>query len=372
MKLRPLPYAPMLNLRKMASFSLTEEDVLRCCHSKCFAKELASASPFSDLHHTIQSTRRIWFNKVVPLPPSSLLSITLADPFLHLLILQIDVARWSHPYHSPVFSLKVETLKIQNSLVAPMSHFGRSGSPDIKDTYSLLPTIKKPTAIVDEALATYSRCCSTADIFGLSDQLRINRRFWQPFDLQQRPSYVVSQQRSLRIGTTADDLFPLFDRYRKVIDVFIPRDRRTGDSRGFAFVREFIMSTMHWGYLDARNLAGIYYEQSQLDMAILHYKQAINSVLTLSKLTIICNMMSVAASFYKATLAVTTGISAPFNNLATIYKQQTAADGLVNRGNTFKEIGRVTEAIQDYTRAVNIRPTMPEAHANLASAYKDK
>ncbi|KAG6536263.1 hypothetical protein ZIOFF_001314 [Zingiber officinale] len=116
-----------------------------------------------------------------------------------------------------------------------------------------------------------------------------------------------------------------------------------------------------------------------------------------------CNMMSVAASFYKATLAVTTGISAPFNNLAILYKQQilgstyiatllvqpllpawifnhenccfllvqTDADGLVNRGNTFKEIGRVTEAIQDYIRAVNIRPTMPEAHANLASAYKD-
>ncbi|KAG6532167.1 hypothetical protein ZIOFF_006005 [Zingiber officinale] len=84
-----------------------------------------------------------------------------------------------------------------------------------------------------------------------------------------------------------------------------------------------------------------------------------------------CNMMSVVASFYKATLAVTTGISAPFNNLAIIYKQQTDADGLVNRGNTFKEIGRVTEAIQDYIRAVNIRPTILEAHANLSSAYKD-
>ncbi|KAG6492520.1 hypothetical protein ZIOFF_047483 [Zingiber officinale] len=119
---------------------------------------------------------------------------------------------------------------------------------------------------------------------------------------------------------------------------------------------------------------------------------------------IIGNMMSVAASFYKATLAVTTGISAPFNNLAIIYKQQilgstyiatllvqpllpawifnhenccfllvqTDADGLVNRGNTFKEIRRVTEAIQDYICAVNIRPTMPEAHANLASTYKDR
>ncbi|KAG6501592.1 hypothetical protein ZIOFF_041475 [Zingiber officinale] len=88
------------------------------------------------------------------------------------------------------------------------------------------------------------------------------------------------------------------------------------------------------------NLASIYYEQSQLDMAILHYKQAIN-----------CD-----STFIEA-----------YNNCSS----QTAANGLVNTGNTFKEIGRVTETIQDYMRAVNIRPTMPEAHANLASAYKD-
>ncbi|KAG6515358.1 hypothetical protein ZIOFF_025770 [Zingiber officinale] len=154
------------------------------------------------------------------------------------------------------------------------------------------------------------------------------------------------------------------------------------------------MSTMHWGYLDTGNLVGIYYEQSQLDMAILHYKQAINydstfieaynnlscfalqpnhpqALSILGNIYMDCNMMSVVASFYKATLAVTTGISAPFNNLA-IATGRTAADGLVNRGNTFKEIGRVTEAIQDYIRAVNIRPTVPEAHANLASAYKDR
>lgn len=49
-----------------------------------------------------------------------------------------------------------------------------------------------------------------------------------------------------------------------------------------------------------------------------------------------------------------------------------AADALVNRGNTFKEIGRVTEAIQDYMHAITFRPTMAEAHANLASAYKDR
>lgn len=49
-----------------------------------------------------------------------------------------------------------------------------------------------------------------------------------------------------------------------------------------------------------------------------------------------------------------------------------AADALVNRGNTCKESGRVNEAIQDYLRAINIRPAMAEAHANLASAYKDR
>ena len=48
-----------------------------------------------------------------------------------------------------------------------------------------------------------------------------------------------------------------------------------------------------------------------------------------------------------------------------------AADGLVHRGNTLKEAGRVSEAIQDYLQAVAIRPTMAEAHANLAYAYKD-
>ncbi|XP_041018563.1 serine/arginine-rich splicing factor SC35-like isoform X2 [Juglans microcarpa x Juglans regia] len=63
-----------------------------------------------------------------------------------------------------------------------MSHFGRAGPPDIRDTFSLLVL-------------------------------------------------------NITFRTTADDLFPLFDKYGKVVDVFIPRDRRTGESRGFAFVR---------------------------------------------------------------------------------------------------------------------------------------
>ncbi|XP_062173190.1 serine/arginine-rich splicing factor SC35-like [Alnus glutinosa] len=52
-----------------------------------------------------------------------------------------------------------------------MSHFGKSGPPNIRDTYSLLVL-------------------------------------------------------NITFRTTADDLFPLFDKYGKVIDVFIPRDQR--------------------------------------------------------------------------------------------------------------------------------------------------
>ncbi|CAL5189628.1 unnamed protein product [Lathyrus oleraceus] len=63
-----------------------------------------------------------------------------------------------------------------------MSHFGRSGPPDISDTYSLLVL-------------------------------------------------------NITFRTTPDDLFPLFDKYGKVVDIFVPKDRRTGESRGFAFVR---------------------------------------------------------------------------------------------------------------------------------------
>lgn len=44
------------------------------------------------------------------------------------------------------------------------------------------------------------------------------------------PSPFLSQSLMLAfvllLGTTADDLFPLFDKYGKVVDVFIPRDRR--------------------------------------------------------------------------------------------------------------------------------------------------
>ncbi|KAJ7978209.1 Tetratricopeptide repeat (TPR)-like superfamily protein [Quillaja saponaria] len=177
------------------------------------------------------------------------------------------------------------------------------------------------------------------------------------------------------------------------------------------------------------NLASTYYEQGQLDLAILHYKQAVSidpkfleaynnlgnalkdvgrveeavqcynqclalqsnhpqALTNLGNIYMEWNMVAAAASYYKATLSVTTGLSAPFNNLAIIYKQQgnytdaiscynevlridpLAADGLVNRGNTYKEIaykdsGHVEAAMNSYKKALLLRSDFPEATCNL-------
>ncbi|XP_039022462.1 uncharacterized protein LOC120154902, partial [Hibiscus syriacus] len=78
------------------------------------------------------------------------------------------------------FSLQT-VLHFPFPLSIPKIHFGRSGPPDITDTYSLLVL-------------------------------------------------------NITFRTTADDLFPLFDKYGKVVNIFIPKDRRTSDSCGFAFV----------------------------------------------------------------------------------------------------------------------------------------
>ena len=42
---------------------------------------------------------------------------------------------------------------------------------------------------------------------------------------------------NLTFRTTVDELEPIFEAYGKVGDIFIPRQRETGRSRGFAFVR---------------------------------------------------------------------------------------------------------------------------------------
>ncbi|KAL2635885.1 hypothetical protein R1flu_007364 [Riccia fluitans] len=102
-----------------------------------------------------------------------------------------------------------------------MSHFGRAGPPDIRDTYSLLVL-------------------------------------------------------NITFRTSADDLYPLFDRYGKVVDIFIPRDRRTGESRGFAFVRYKHAEEAQKAIerLDGRNVDGrdmvVQYAKYGRDMESIH------------------------------------------------------------------------------------------------------
>eukprot|EP00871_Galdieria_phlegrea_P003788 jgi/Galph1/440/GphlegSOOS_G5279.1 len=42
---------------------------------------------------------------------------------------------------------------------------------------------------------------------------------------------------NISFRTGPNDLTPLFDKYGEVVDCYIPRNRRNGNSRGFAFVR---------------------------------------------------------------------------------------------------------------------------------------
>lgn len=48
----------------MTTLSREEEDILHCCGSKKFAKEMAFACRFADVHHAFRVARDIWFNKV--------------------------------------------------------------------------------------------------------------------------------------------------------------------------------------------------------------------------------------------------------------------------------------------------------------------
>ena len=59
-----------------------------------------------------------------------------------------------------------------------------------------------------------------------------------------RPPSDVDRMTSLRVGNlpfkaSAGDLQPLFEKYGDVGDVYIPLERGSGRSRGFAFVRYY-------------------------------------------------------------------------------------------------------------------------------------
>lgn len=95
-----------------------------------------------------------------------------------------------------------------------MSHFGRSGPPDISDTYYLL--------ILNISFRKSSDIHVTCAIIVLNF-------FGAPLVML---SIYFSREKNRQCldcvyaGTTADDLFPLFDKYGKVVDIFIPKDRR--------------------------------------------------------------------------------------------------------------------------------------------------
>lgn len=87
-----------------------------------------------------------------------------------------------------------------------MSHFGRSGPPDIKDTFSLL------------VLNITFRTLNSGLFFIV---LLFLLFLFNSTDIRLMWLLHVSL-----LGTSADDLYPLFIKYGKVVDIFIPRDRR--------------------------------------------------------------------------------------------------------------------------------------------------
>jgi splicing factor, arginine/serine-rich 2 len=73
--------------------------------------------------------------------------------------------------------------------------------------------------------------------------------------------YFIYQVDNLTYRTTAEDLRRVFERCGEVGDIYIPRDRNTRESRGFAFVRfydkrdaEDALQEMDGRVLDGREL----------------------------------------------------------------------------------------------------------------------
>uniref|UniRef100_A0A803LIL6 Hydroxyisourate hydrolase n=1 Tax=Chenopodium quinoa TaxID=63459 RepID=A0A803LIL6_CHEQI len=51
-------------MESSAKWVVNEDELLACCGSTKFAKQMAALSPFSNLHQTIESATNIWFNQV--------------------------------------------------------------------------------------------------------------------------------------------------------------------------------------------------------------------------------------------------------------------------------------------------------------------
>ncbi|XP_021853848.1 uric acid degradation bifunctional protein TTL isoform X2 [Spinacia oleracea] len=51
-------------MKSLARWSVEEEELVACCGSTKFAKQMTALSPFSHLNHAVEAARDIWFNKI--------------------------------------------------------------------------------------------------------------------------------------------------------------------------------------------------------------------------------------------------------------------------------------------------------------------
>lgn len=127
--------------------------------------------------------------------------------------------------------------------------------------------------------------------------------------------------------------------------------------------------------LSLGNLAGIYYEQGNLQMAIQVYRDAIRVEPNfLEAYNNLGNALREAGCIDDAITCYTACIQLQFNP-ATLHSGPYAIQRLCvaynNLSGILKMQGRVQESIQCYEQVSSLQPDSPEAHANLASAYKD-
>ncbi|RYR53753.1 uric acid degradation bifunctional protein TTL-like [Arachis hypogaea] len=59
-----LPQIPQSCSKSSNWIAMEESEFLECCGSIKFAKEMASASPFSSLQHALDVASEVWFNKI--------------------------------------------------------------------------------------------------------------------------------------------------------------------------------------------------------------------------------------------------------------------------------------------------------------------
>lgn len=132
------------------------------------------------------------------------------------------------------------------------------------------------------------------------------------------------------------------------------------------------------------NLAGVYYEQGRLDLAIQTYKEAIKIdpnfpevYNNLSNALREAGFLEDAINCYMTCIRIQCGLPPT----ASIYRALPPLFSIVavqrlcvvynNLGGVLKLQGRVQEAIACFQQVRSLQPDSPEAHTNLASAYKD-